>query len=297
MRTPVPFNRARAARGFTLVELLVVIAIITVLLALLVPALDKAVYQATLAICAGQIRTHITGVQQYAFDHKRYFPDRKAYQSDLNAPTILKSRNNNTLEWHDDRPMLKEYMAINLHLDPLAGKVDLEGDEEFTAVYSSYALFYDWGYTNQQVGTQHSSRLGQPFEFEGQKFNVLLSDQDFVSVNNNWSQSSHPDKSDVMTLQEWRNWESVGVGASQAGAFVLISTHWLYRNPNAPRRRGLIDVNHGFQDGSVTRYNDVPNDAERGSPPYGGGLVRIAVGRRDGPGYADGTAYWQVPRR
>ena len=41
----------RAQSAFTLVELMVVITIIVLLLALMMPALDKAVYQAELASC------------------------------------------------------------------------------------------------------------------------------------------------------------------------------------------------------------------------------------------------------
>ena len=47
--------------GFTLVELLVVITIIVILLALLAPALDKAIYQAELAVCGTRVRAIATG--------------------------------------------------------------------------------------------------------------------------------------------------------------------------------------------------------------------------------------------
>src|SRR5207253_2093486 len=43
--------------GFTLIELLVVVTVIVALLAMLAPALDKAVYQAELAVCAANLRT------------------------------------------------------------------------------------------------------------------------------------------------------------------------------------------------------------------------------------------------
>jgi len=44
-------------KAFTLVELLVVFTIIVILLALLVPALGRAIYHARLAQCAGRLRS------------------------------------------------------------------------------------------------------------------------------------------------------------------------------------------------------------------------------------------------
>ena len=43
-------------RGFTLIELLVVITIIVILLALLVPAINKGIYAAELAKCGSQLK-------------------------------------------------------------------------------------------------------------------------------------------------------------------------------------------------------------------------------------------------
>jgi prepilin-type N-terminal cleavage/methylation domain-containing protein len=40
--------------AFTLIELLVVVTIIVVLLSLLTPALDRAIYETELAVCASQ---------------------------------------------------------------------------------------------------------------------------------------------------------------------------------------------------------------------------------------------------
>jgi len=58
-------------RAFTLIELLVVITIIVVLLALLIPALDKAIYQAELAMCLSNTRTQHSAQYQYAYDNGR----------------------------------------------------------------------------------------------------------------------------------------------------------------------------------------------------------------------------------
>src|ERR1041384_4524111 len=55
-RRAITMHRPRLTTAFTLVELLVVVAIIVVLLSLLTPALDKAIYQAELAVCGADLR-------------------------------------------------------------------------------------------------------------------------------------------------------------------------------------------------------------------------------------------------
>src|SRR5262245_45841789 len=62
--------------AFTLVELLVVIAIIVILLALLAPGLDKAIYEAEMATDAANMRGTATGLGLYAVQHHRVYPYR-----------------------------------------------------------------------------------------------------------------------------------------------------------------------------------------------------------------------------
>ena len=57
--------------AFTLIELLVVITVIVVLLALLTPALDKAITRAELAVCASRLHGWGTAHGQYYFDNQR----------------------------------------------------------------------------------------------------------------------------------------------------------------------------------------------------------------------------------
>src|SRR5688500_17726571 len=63
------------SRAFTLVELLVVIAIIVVLIAMLAPALDKAIYEAELVQCgAGNLKVWGSAALTFAQNHKRDLP-------------------------------------------------------------------------------------------------------------------------------------------------------------------------------------------------------------------------------
>jgi prepilin-type N-terminal cleavage/methylation domain-containing protein len=60
----------RSQSGFTLVELLVVIGIIAILIALLLPALNRARESAKRTACASNMRQVVLALQQYMQDHK-----------------------------------------------------------------------------------------------------------------------------------------------------------------------------------------------------------------------------------
>ncbi len=66
------FQAKRAA--FTLIELLVVIAVIALLTGLLVPVLSRAREQGRRAVCMGNIRQFIIGIQVYASDARERLP-------------------------------------------------------------------------------------------------------------------------------------------------------------------------------------------------------------------------------
>jgi len=60
--------------AFTVVELLVVVAIIMVLLALLAPAIDKALQSTEKVRCAANVQAHYVSVYQYAADQRKQLP-------------------------------------------------------------------------------------------------------------------------------------------------------------------------------------------------------------------------------
>jgi prepilin-type N-terminal cleavage/methylation domain-containing protein len=60
--------------AFTLIELLVVISIISILIAILLPALAKARMQANKTACKSNLRQLGIGITAYAVDHKGFLP-------------------------------------------------------------------------------------------------------------------------------------------------------------------------------------------------------------------------------
>ena len=255
--------------GFTLIELLVAVTIITVLLTLLSPALDKAIYQAELAVCGAKQNTIGPAVMGYAFDNKRHYPYREHLVNWYSVPLVI---NYNLFgQYLDDRPMLRPYMSINKTLNcPLQTAVDLDGADFDTFVCAGYNLWFSMQYRANQgqadfgqvIANRDRNRgmfkLGDRWEFQdrdhGQKAvlsNVLANDRYLPNPDKGAVFSSHPGEGyfdDVYRQQPY--------GISLKGTISI----WSALNARAA---GKVDLNALFDDGSVRRYNDVRWDIDK----------------------------------
>jgi len=264
--------------GFTLVELLVVITILVVLLALLSPAMDQAIYQAQLAVCASRLGAIATSSNLYATDQQRSYPYRQAmdrsFATRWSRPNVVVDEGGPAPSLigdvpYDDRPTLYPYFGQGLKVmhDPLTGgTVDFAVDD--FSVFVDYMLWFGARFVGAGGGTG-MYRLGSRLEWtdRGVKhaFTVLASDQDVQLPNSNGAQkawSSHPDREDKLFFVQLTTRATWHVA------------HW---ERQTDERRGTLETNFAYADGSVRRWNDVTyNDDRMAQVPlhlYGDGVV------------------------
>ncbi len=78
--------RRETLKAFTLVELLVVVAIIAILLAMLAPALDRAIGLAEGAVCMTRLRQLQAASSYYAMDNNRVLPPAQIFADNTTTP-------------------------------------------------------------------------------------------------------------------------------------------------------------------------------------------------------------------
>ena len=232
-------------RAFTLVELLVVITVILVMLALLVPAMEKAIYQSELAVCAARLHAVGVGTISYAIDHRRYYPIRPAAMIGTIEPYMIARRE------HDIRPIVGGHIDLKQLNDPLCVQVDLQGAKQGSLIWASYNMWFGWGY---EINPSESvmRRMGDRFTYKNSSFNLLASDMD---IRRNGFQGSHPDADGLMSLFSMQDEQFEPAQAATALGEVGTRSWWIMTSQNP--RRGLIDMNTLADDASVKRYPDL----------------------------------------
>ena len=264
-------------RGFTLIELLVVVTIIAVLLALLTPAIDRAMYQASLAVCGSRLNGIANAALIYAMSSKKLYPPGPP-ANDSFKPNRLTVGNNPAT---DRRLSLKTVLPINKMLnDPLLPTVDMEGpNKQYSHVYASYDMWFGWQYLKNTGGPEKGmKRLTNHFtyteaapsafnstdqcDFTGLKtyqFNVLASDLDVYSDKGPYDEAAHPDDAGIEYCQVMRDEPATGNGTEDLAESAAIG--WTISRWKSdfvkPLARGLLDKNIGFDDGSVIRFSAV----------------------------------------
>jgi prepilin-type N-terminal cleavage/methylation domain-containing protein len=114
MRTaPRSARSSDRRRAFTIIELLVVVAILSLLLAMLLPALGRARELARENACAANCKQWGVGVRAYATDNDNYFPDnRNTLPAGVSYPNWVPGRH---VSWNSSvvQMMWDQYMSPN----------------------------------------------------------------------------------------------------------------------------------------------------------------------------------------
>jgi prepilin-type N-terminal cleavage/methylation domain-containing protein len=221
--------------AFTLIELLVVVTIIVILLALLTPVLDKAMYQAELVICGARLDALSGAVTTYAFDFNRRYPHRP----NVAAKRASQMRQlNDTLVNVEERDILRGRIPLDLLQCPLSPQLDLDSIQGTASIvpvlHGSYDLWYGWAYED----SPGMFKLGDRWGWDRKRFSIVASDMNLFHIGGPHVISSHPDSGGKL-------------------AAVNRTTYADWRSEQVALARGTIDQNCLFSDGSVVRYPDV----------------------------------------
>jgi prepilin-type N-terminal cleavage/methylation domain-containing protein len=266
------FGIHKSQIGFTLVELLVVITIILVLLAMLTPALDRAIYQAELAVCQANLHAIGTMALTYGAEYRRQYPSREgvagsrgvARDADWNASRLQLGLTHNggaknADQQLDERPVIAPYLSINRALrDPLTQAVDLEADQREATIFAGYDLWYSWRFDGframSRIGdrfTLNTPQLGRTYEW-----NLLAGDLNGETVSSRGYQASHHDADGVMPSVAYQS-ELIDVGLFGVAAGRLTFSRWQTPVSGGGIERGDVDLNYAYDDGSTGQITDV----------------------------------------
>jgi len=167
----------RKIKGFTLVELLVVISIIAMLLAILLPSLQKARMIAQRVICSNHLRTFAMANAAYAVQcNGAYIPVRstsgawpsnRIFRSLLEVDKYLKAEDKNA------KGETLQYDLPNAYLCP-ADTIGINKKNRYTSGFANVLLSYGYNYTEWSIIGDWTNWQGKPADAGHKATNVKL---------------------------------------------------------------------------------------------------------------------------
>lgn len=256
---------------------------IVVLLALLTPALDQAVYQAQLTRCAANQHAAASGATTYAVHHKRRYPYRSTAANQNKGPFYLKTPSGGSVDISgyllpdqrfDDRIPLRDYVDLKALEDPMAGDIDL-ATEQSDYIWSAYCLWFGFRYTyivgvpQGVLGGQGMYKMGDRWTWSirssdatyfEHRFNILVSDLDLVEESTGLVENAHQDRDGLLAASTHQDRRAMPNERESGNT----ATYSYWRRTTRPGGQGPLrghgDFNAALEDGSTHRYAEVPWD-------------------------------------
>jgi len=145
-------------RAFTLVELLVVVAVVTLLLALLLPAMRNAKAYALDAVCSSNVRTIAQAEYTYAYDYRRFLTEAATGEPRPDGQECLvdvhpweKTRG---ILWYETLLWGKYIDTLEIFVDPV--DTNPPRDENFAFVSYAINAYLERGGNDNQISSIHS---------------------------------------------------------------------------------------------------------------------------------------------
>jgi prepilin-type N-terminal cleavage/methylation domain-containing protein/prepilin-type processing-associated H-X9-DG protein len=226
-------RRSRRTQAFTLVELLVVIGIIALLVAILLPSLQRAKEQANIAKCASNLRQISMGILMYAADNKGKLPLSVAGRGDANY----------TQGWFWSNELVRQGYVQAVHGVDSKGS-QFTGDSAFRCPsgldealpsFSGFSALYPRQGQNQQY-----IWVGYPTNADGVRTWYALNSitGEAGTINNGAAQYPHA-KSSIAAPFVWANTHESG-GKGDGGCDLTLRTPGMTRSLSLIKRSSMV---------------------------------------------------------